>query len=56
MNQDDRWKDGVDRDLDSLRADMATLKGDRKFTTGALWVIIWLLGVLSDKIKHLLGI
>lgn len=63
MNPEDRWRDGIEREqrdlrkkIDDLEEEIHTLKSDRKFLAGSVMVLVWMLGFLSDKIKHALGL
>lgn len=53
---DERWKDWVERTLESHDKRLDGSEGANKYLMGAAAIIIWCVGFFSDKLKHLLGL
>jgi len=56
MEDDERWKDGVDRTLEKLDRRMTIVEGFQKWQIGAAGVIMFIVGLVSDKIKAVFGV
>lgn len=52
---DERWKDGVEGRLNKHDDRLTAVEGFQKYQFGAFGFIMWIVGVMSDKIKHLFG-
>lgn len=66
---DDRWKDGIERDLAYLRGAQdgqrerleklderqGRTESFQKWVTGGVGFAMWFVGVFSDKLRHLFG-
>lgn len=56
MDEDERWKDGVERTLDKIDTRLNGVESFQKWQIGAAGVIMFLVGFVSDKIKGILGL
>lgn len=53
---DERWKDGVERAIERHDDRLAKVESFQKWQIGAAGTIMFLVGFISDKIKHLVGL